>query len=257
MKINSFPTIKAVATFLLISAGSIFCSISSNAEVVEIEKERLFGFPSTDEDVGLSFLKMAGLETPEFDKIIVRTEKYKALMPFEKQAFLKEEVPRLYNKYMALDPKREGLLIRVSVKLFFANANGAAPAKLQVFFPAEGMIYFPYMYAGIPIAVIPNGIENFTEIILTEEEATIAMSTMDQTPEATLVLDLKPISADAKKPMILDGEKQFPLLCEIGYIGLHNSGTDQIWAWGTQGNMTEGRKDPLIEILKPQTMGSF
>jgi hypothetical protein len=230
---------------------------AAKAEVIEVDKARLFGYPSTDEDVGLGFLKIAGVQNPEFEKLIVRTEKYATLSEVEKQPFLKQEIPRLYNKFLSLTPQSEGILVRLKVEVLYTKAVGAAPAKLQVKFPSQGMVYFPFYYGGLPIAVIPNGIENFTEILLNERETAIANGTLDMSPESTLVLDLKPVFADAKKPMILDGEAQFPLLCEIGYIGLHNRNSDQIWAWGSEENMTKGRKEPIIEVLKPKVVGSF
>lgn len=248
---------RAALCLMAIMGMSVIPLMTAKAEVIEVDKARLFGYPSTDEDVGLSFLKMAGIENPEFEKLIVRTDKFKTLNQAEKQPFLKEEIPRLYNKFVALNPQSEGILIRLRVEVLYAKANGATPAKLEIKFPSQGMVYFPFYYGGLPIAVIPNGIENFTEILLTEREAVIVNGTLDMNPETTLILDLKPVFADAKKPMVLDGEAQFPLLCEIGYIGLHNRNTDQIWAWGSEENMTKGRKDPVIEIIKPKIVDPF
>ncbi len=229
------------------------CSITTaKAEVIDIDKQKLFDFPSSDEDVGLTLLKLARVADPEFSKLVERTETYKTMVPEKRPSFLQTETTRLANRYAALNPQDEGLLIRVGVKVYFSDGMQDKPSTLTIKFPANGLIYFPYSYAGIPVAVIPNGIENFTTIILSEDERNIANATLDPSPDATLVLSLKPISADIKKPIVLDGETQLPLLCEISYIGIHNKNTDQVWAWGSDVYKVTGRKNPLNDIVKPE-----
>ncbi len=247
-----FLTVLATALLILSGAGT-----SAKAEVIDIDKQKLFDFPSTDEDIGLTLLKLAKVRDPEFAKLVVRTETYKTMVPENRTNFVQTETPRLAGKYAALNPQDEGILIRLGVKVYFKDDLQDKPSTLVIQFPSNGLIYFPYFYAGIPIAVIPNGIENFTTIVLSEDERDIVNATLDPSPEATLVLSLKPVSADIKSPMILDGEKQLPLLCEISYIGIHNRNTDQVWAWGSDVYKVNGRRTPLIEIVKPEKADPF
>ncbi|OIN85622.1 MAG: hypothetical protein AUJ12_08745 [Alphaproteobacteria bacterium CG1_02_46_17] len=255
------PHMKTFAYFLtILAAALLFLSgtvTSAKAEVIDIDKQKLFDFPSTDEDVGLTLLKLAKVRDPEFAKLVVRTETYKTMAPEMRAGFLQTETPRLAGKYATINPQEEGVLIRLGVKVYFKDGLQDNPPILTIQFPSSGLIYFPYFYAGIPIAVIPNGIENFTTIVLSEDERNIVNATLDPSPEATLVLSLKPVGADIKSPMMLDGEKQLPLLCEISYIGVHNRNTDQVWAWGSDTYKVNGRKTPMIEIVRPEKGAPF
>ncbi|HPQ50047.1 MAG: hypothetical protein KDJ26_06350 [Alphaproteobacteria bacterium] len=251
-----FCTLKIMAIALFVTTLSIAIPLTAHAEVVEIDKSKLFDFASNDEDVGLSFLKLAGVVNPEFEKLVVRTDKYKSMLPSDQKNFIAMEVVRLNNRYATFNPQSEGILIRIAVKVYFKDAPEGKQAKLEIKFPSQGMVYFPYFYAGIPVAVLPNGIENFDTIVLSEEEKAIVAATLDPIPDATLILSLKPISADFKTPIMMDGERQFPILCDIGYIGIHNRNTDQVWAWGS-GDSVSGRKKPLMEIVKPEKAAPF
>lgn len=218
----------------------------ARAEVIEVDKERLYGLPSTEEDVALSFLKMAKVAKPEFDQLILKTDKYKMLDEKDKSTFLETEVLRLKARYLAINPETSNLLLRVAVKAYFIDSPEGQQGLLQIKFPSEGMAYFPFYYGGLPVALIPDGIENFQSVLLSETEKDIVASTLDPVPEATLILDLQPVSADIRHPMMLDGAKQFPLLCKITYIGLHNRDTNQVWAWSPTGK-GKAKSDSILK----------
>lgn len=234
------------AFFMLLCAGWALCAaFPATAEVVEIDRAKLFALPVADEDVALTFLKMTGVRNPEFDKLVKRTEQYRNKEERDRSGFLDSEEARLQAKYLAMRPETDRLIIRVEVKVYFIDAPQGRQAKLEIKFPSKGLIYFPFYYGGIPVAVLPNGIEDFQTLLLSETEKDIAAATLDPVPEATLVLELKPVSADLNNPLVLDGEKQFPLLCDIEYIGIHNRNTDQVWAWSPEGKI---RKETIYDF---------
>lgn len=248
--------ISFITTLLLYAAcfGSAlaFKTTAASAEVVEIDKTRIFEFPSTSEDVGLTFLKVAGVQNPNFADIIKISEGYKSVSVELRDDVLKDNVARISAKYSALDPATEGLLIKLAVKVYYKDEGKDGLSTLEIHYPSKGMVYFPFVYGGMSIAVIPDSIEMFNEILLSPDEKNIVKATIDATTDATLILDLQPVSADFKTPLMLDGEKQYPLLCKIGYIGIHNRNGGQVWAWATKKSLTQERQDRMIKDIKPK-----
>lgn len=238
--------------FSLLMVLSAPVATVARAEVIEVDKQRIFEFPSTGEDVGLTFLKVAGVKNPDFSDLLKRTEAYKSVSVEKREDVLKDNIARVSAKYAALNPAAEGLLIRLAIKVNYVDEGQDGLSTLEIQYPSKGMTYFPFIYAGMPIAVIPDSIDMFNKIILSPDEKNIVKATIDATSDATLILDLKPVSADARTPLVLDGEKQFPLLCQIGYIGIHNRSGGQVWAWATKKSLTEQRRDRMIEDIKPK-----
>lgn len=219
----------------------------ARAEFVKIDREKLYGLPSTNEDVILTFIKTAGVLKPEFNQLITKSDKYIRAAELEKTIILDDETIRLSQKYAALNPKKDGLLLRVPVKVNFQN-NPGGQSTLEIDFMAGELTYFPFYYGGMPVAVLVDGIENFKMIYLSEEERNMVASVIDPVPEATLVLDLQPVAADFKNPVILDGAKQLPLLTRINYIGLHNRSSDQFWAWASDEEKNKIKENDLQNL---------
>ncbi|HNQ91373.1 MAG TPA: hypothetical protein PKI93_00405 [Alphaproteobacteria bacterium] len=213
------------ATLIVISAA-----LPSRAEFVKYDKAKVLAYPTTPEEIILDFVKLANITSPEFQNMVVKTEKYKAIPENERASYLQVEMMRLNKKFNTLNPRKNGILIRIGVKVMFDNMADRQ-SSLTIQFPSEGLVYFPYYYGGLPVAVLVNGIEDFQKIYLTGEERQQVASVIDPTSDSTLILDLRPVSASVTQPVMLDGEPQYPLLCDIVYIGIHNKESDQVWAW--------------------------
>lgn len=242
---NSLRRISLLGVGLAIAtAGTAF---PASAEFIKYDKERLMTYPTTSEDVVLDLIKLAKIQSPEFEKMIVRTDKYRATPDGEKAGYLQDEMLRLNKKFLTLDPQKKGILVRVGVKVYFENMPDRPPS-LTIKFPSEGLIYFPYYYGGLPVALLVNGIEDFQKIALTEEERQQVASVINATTDATLVLDLKPVGASVSKPLTIDGEQQFPLLCDISYIGIHNRESDQVWAWQSEESKEQSKGGQLLDL---------
>ncbi len=203
---------------------------------------------SSNEEVTLLFLKMAKLRDVEMEELVRKSEKYRRTPLAEQPVLLQAEVNRLSREFAIINPLTSNIVIRVPVKAYFNNDLNGKGASLTIKYPSKGLTYFPYYYGGLPIAVIVNGIENFQTILLSEEErqAVAASFTLDST--ATLVLELKPLSADIRNPMTLDNQRQFPFLCDIGYIGLINNQTDEIWSWQADWNKNRNKASTLMNL---------
>lgn len=196
---------------------------------VPYDRTLITRLPSSIEDVGIAFLKTAD-NFPDFNKVVEESDSYKNLSPLAQQDYLAKTVNRLQNNFMAFQPKKTDLIIRVKVNMIFQKLeNGESVLKLRTF-PTDP-IYFPFYFAKYPIAVIIKDMESFREMRLSKEDTDIVYSRLSLSGDATLLLQLYPIAANDTKPVILDNIPQFPLLTEIGYIGLLNARTEQIWAW--------------------------
>lgn len=236
---------KAVVTVL--TAALVMLGQMPTAKAVTTNPHAV-ATPSTTEEVTLLFLKMAKLRDVQMEELVKKSEKYRRTQQAEQPAFLQSEVNRLSREFAIINPLTSNIVVRVPVRAYFNNELKGKGGSLTIKYPSSGMTYFPYYYGGLPIAVIVNGIENFQTIILSEEERQIAAATFSLDGSVTLVLELKPLSVDIRNPMTLDGQKQFPFLCDIGYIGLLNNQTDEIWSWQADWNKERNKASSLMNL---------
>ena len=90
----------------------------------------------------------------------------------------------------------------------------------------------------------------FEEISLTQAEAADVGLYIPSNGSVTMLLELKARAVDIKKPVKLDGLRQYPLLTDIAYIGLINSKGEQVWAWQTK-EQAQKTNNPLANGLNP------
>lgn len=235
MKTNS-KIKKAILALALIATSAVTPAFASSlppttapSNLVPYDKQLISRKPSTNDEVGIAFLKTAGI-MPDFKKAVETSAAFKALSLAEQPNFLVLQQNKLNTAYLAFSPKKSDLIIRMKVNATFRReSDGTAIMRIKP--PTDGQIYFPFFFANYPIALIVNGIENFQDVVLSKEEGDIVYSRLALNGTATLLLQLYPTAADATTPMALDNVSQYPLLADIGYIGLLNRDADQIWAW--------------------------
>ena len=163
--------------------------------------------------------------------------------------FLASEKIRLQTRFAGIDPRSDILVIRAGMNTIFdRKEDGTATLKLG--YPKNSIFYFPYYYGGYPIALFINGIEVFEEISLTQAEAADVGLYIPSNGSVTMLLELKARAVDIKKPVKLDGLRQYPLLTDIAYIGLINSKGEQVWAWQTK-EQAQKANNPLANGLIP------
>lgn len=221
---------------LFLPAFLCFCSAllfvpSAIADVVPYDRARAITPASTVDEVGLTFMHLAGIK-PDFKQLALKAMQIRQIKPNEIDTFLKNEAFRLQAKYTAFNPKKDILILRIDVGVsFFRKEDKTSTLKIK--FPTEGILYFPYYYADYPIAFIINDLESFQDMALGEEETAIASAHLDPSGKATLMLEINPVTADAKTPLKLDRMMQYPLLGKISFVGLLNERAQHIWAWET------------------------
>ena len=232
--------VNAVCIALCLGLG-IATSASAQTERVGYDRQLMERAASTNDEIGIAFLKMSN-NFPDFAQVVMGTDTYKTLDSLAQQDYLSKTVGRYQNAFMTYAPGKSDLLLRLKVNAMFKRrANGESTITLTTF-NDQPVVYFPFYFAGFPIALIIKDMEMFKDIHLNAVETDIVYKRLSLDGKATLLLQVYPIAADDKKPVTFDNIQQYPLLAEIGYIGLVNRRAEQIWAWK---NTKYAGKSPL------------
>lgn len=211
------------------TAGQSTGQVTGMTQRVTYDRALITRLPSTTEDVGIAFLKMSDT-FPDFEKVVEDSDAYKTLNPLAQQDYKVKTVNRLQTNFMTFQPKKSDLIIRVKVTTMFKKLpTGESIVTLKTF--PNDPVYFPFYFAKYPIALVVKNMENFRELHLDKTDTDIVYNRLSLSGDATLLLQLYPIAANDTKPILLDNVPQYPMLAEIGYIGLLNSRAEQIWAW--------------------------
>lgn len=197
--------------------------------------------PSTNYEIGMLFHKLAKTQ-PNFENWLSGEARFKQLDESQRAMVMSEEQSRLGFDFANTDPRTKPIIIRASVKV--ALKNFVKPSRsLEVDFPMQGIIYFPYIVGDEAIAVIPNGIELYENIPISKPEASAIAALLDQGGESTLVLEVIATKVDAQQPMDLDGISQWLMMGEIGFIGIFNSKAQAIWSVQAPWHKMQDEKD--------------
>lgn len=197
---------------------------------VSVYEEKLKTRPmSPIEDVGVAFLKLTG-NFPDFKKVVEGMDGYKQIDPLAQPDFKEKLAAKFQKAYLSYTPLKSDVIIRSGVTVLF-NRSSPDTGTIEIRNFSSSPIFFPYEFAGYPIALIAQNLELFHVINLSPEELEKAYTRLSLDGGATLLLQLFPIAADDKKTMMLGDVPQYPLLADIGYIGLLNWKGEEIWYW--------------------------
>ncbi len=233
---------------LALSAASSSPSLATGGRGIPQDN---YARPSSWQDIGMMFYKLIG-GTPPFDVWIDTSPAYLKMNVEEQTRFKDAELPRLRAAFARLDLSRTPIVVRASVRTEIVSKPATVPGQppvnmIKIDFAPDRSVYFPYLVAGQTIAVIPNGIDLYREIPLTDREATAIRARHDVGGMTTLVLEISPRIADGRAPVMMDGESQWLLIGEIGFIGLYNSSAEVLWSYQAPGYMMQGQ-DALLKL---------
>ncbi len=215
--------------------------------------------PSSNSDVAMIFYKLIK-QQPPFDLWITKQPAYQALDPSQRESAAATEMARLETAFKNTDATSTSIIVRVAVKVKIKTMKGAMlgqPGKklLTLVFPVTGSIYFPYVVPERTIAVIPNGIDLYQEIPVTDDEAKAIQARMDLNGNSTLVMEIAPRMADGTQPMEMDGVKQWLLFGEIGFIALYNNYLEMLWSYQSPAYKVQGQ-DALLNLRAAPAPGT-
>lgn len=182
---------------------------------------------SEEEKAVFSFFRMSG-GTPDYDTWIVNSPRYAGAPEPLKNAVREEEDVRLKWGFGTFEPQKDFLKIETEIVLRFTG--GEEGTGVRIGFPGsrDGEApYFPYDYGREWIALIIDDLENFIHIPLTGEEQARMLEKLGEGREpgesftARLRLRIRPLSADAKTPLVLRKKEKFWLLRgDIAYLAI-------------------------------------
>lgn len=195
------------------------------------------------ERVAFAFYKLGG-RMPDFKTWVEKKPDYQDVRSSDREAYLRNEVLGLRQKFAAYDPEVDLIPVRIMADVGVEEivSTGYDPNEPQRFqmtvsAGAGGVLYFPYEINGQYIAVIANNLEAvLTREVDAElfEELKRGMSYSERDKTASAVLDflLRPISVDMKHPMMLDGKSQWLMMAEIATFSAKTPDEgDLIWEY--------------------------
>lgn len=207
---------------------------------------------STTEQIGMAFLKLSGTY-PDFKKVIESSKAYQSLDPLAQEDYLAKTESKYHAEFLGFSPEKSDLIVRVKINTLFKRTKDRG-AVLTLRTLQKTPVYFPVVFGPYPIALLVNDIEFFQTINLTKPEADIVYSRLALNGDATLLLQLRPITANDKTPIVLDNTPQYPLLSDIIYIGLLNNKAEQIWAWkNAKNDPKQNKSQTSLMDLVPKT----
>jgi hypothetical protein len=242
---------KIFLSSVILTLGLItYPAFAEQVERVPYDRQLVAKKSSTNDEVGVAFLKTAN-NYPDFNKIVASTDAYKSLDPLAQKDFQSKMVGKLQNSYLAFSPQNSDLIIRVKADVLFTKLpNGEGSLKMRTLL--EDPVYFPFYFGGYPIALIIKDMEAFRNLSLSKQETDMVYTRLSLDGSVTLLLQVYPIAADDTSRITLDNIEQYPLLSEIGYIGMLNDQAEQIWAWRNSKYVNKkvsgGDARPIIEL---------
>lgn len=213
---------------LKIAALLSFALLIMSPPALAARDSSLLSLPTSSREIAFIFHKLAN-RTPEFARAVRESDSYKNAFPTDQEKILAAEERKLAIQFANTYPKKEIIVARSAVEL---EVNTITNPGLKVKLPsAQGSsLYFPYSWAGQDFAVIPDQFDLFLNLPMTQVEASAAASRIGG-GAATMVVELRPLSADGNRQMTLDGMPQWLLMTKVVAVTFYNQYLETIWSW--------------------------
>lgn len=236
----------AAAARMAVIAVLAACMLCANMAAAMADTNRQ---ASSARDVAMLFYKMTG-QTPDFVMWAKKTPAYRNAREIHKQDVLKNKSLELELKFNKLEPEEQ--IIRISTLIpTDVDYKVKDPERRGIYidWPFEEVPYFPYVYDGLNIAVIADGLENYKFIKLDEPAAKFVAAHKSPGHDTRVVIELLPVAADGEKPLSLDNHRQWPILGKIARLELLNRDNVPLWQYKADWYWTdEGSR--LLKLYK-------
>lgn len=195
--------------------------------------------PSTAYEIGYAFYKLAG-SRPDFNRWVERSEAYQMARLSDRPQMLVDEGLRMRQDFKNFDPATDFLVIKTDVTVHIPTdmelkAKRAPRPYLTIQFEDDSrMPYFPFEVAGQWIAVGVGDLKSYQVTPLTDRQTADMRQMLNHGPykgttKLEMVLKLRPVSVDAAKPLLLDGQNQWMMMTEVAELSLWGKGDKFIW----------------------------
>ena len=194
--------------------------------------------PSPAYEFALTYHKLAGTR-PDFQAIAKKSPDYKNAGEREEAKLLKQISQRLRTEFQEMETEKQLLTLRTKLHMEVKRPTDSDKAILNLKLPGNKPLYFPMQPGKRKIAIIMRDFTRFREIALEHFKANYIDSLASSSEDIIMYLQLKPVDADAKQPIKLDGIEQWPLLTRIGRFGLYTRDKETIWEYKASWLTTE------------------
>lgn len=193
------------------------------------------------EKVGFAFYQLVNAE-PDFQAWIKNSDKYKEASPVEKNQMLNEDETRLRNAFYHYIPDQDLIEINFTGVFHASNYFGRGQSEgvttnVQILFDDIPQKFVPFQVGEMWIAVVPQDIEKLTKQNLNAEEYSeigkkigFDKRVFALKENVNIKMRLRPLSADAKEPVILQELPMWLMLAEIASF--------EVWIEGPRGKRT-------------------
>lgn len=193
---------------------------------------------STAEEVAFTFYKLSKTK-PDFKRWADNTEIPRSVTVAEYPAYRRALLRRLISLYDSYDPEQSltvrvkaSISMRIRPKYSMDNAPFVPGVEISLG-DDKKTPYFPYRVADQWVSIVVKDLERVLSINLSEGSLgkfRHAFRLLGPGPRpVTIMMRLKPLSADATAPMHLNGIDQWLLLTEIVNASLWNADGELVW----------------------------
>ena len=239
------PDLSRVVSFLCLAA-LLFTGMTTFPSAARAQNVSLAPITTT-EKVGFAYYNLTRQPVPLADWV-VGSDTYINMSPVDRIPYLDEQVLRLRQGYASYMPGRDFITIRFAVRIRGLDnpdldLSGPPPGPgepllnkaVKMSIPSSSPVaYFPFKLGHHWIALIPEGVATTSIQPLTEDHyqriaaATGMNETTDIVAEAELIL--RPIKADSKTPMVLDGISMWLMLSDVASYALLDRERRPLWS---------------------------
>ncbi len=215
--------------------------------------------PATPEDVAIAFYKVAGLK-PGFTAWAEDTPRFHETPFARREKVLAEEAERLARAYDAYSPAVNtlNLVTKADVEI---EATPDPDNSLKVHnilrwrFTEDSGNFFPYEYRDMLFALVPQKMETFQEAAITPAQAKHIREKLGKGRNVPVIIQLRALQADAKKPVLLKGHETWALAAGVAGVTLWDKSGTMVWE-KTAGWYTSPRTESLNQ-LKVQEQAKY
>ena len=203
--------------------------------------------PTSTRDVFFLFSKLSGRD-PQIENRVKATKEYGAAGIADRNKF-SGTISELQSAYLETKAENAVIVVRTAVNIHINTDTKTLNATLSGIDMPNARIYFPYRWYGADVAVIPDVIEPYMDVPLSQEETEDAAA-KNGSNRATMVVELKPVKADGKTQMNLDGVNQWLLLGHVVGVTYYSQDLQEIWSWKDKNYRRSSRESQLIDLKK-------
>lgn len=191
--------------------------------------------PSTSEDIAIAFYRFVDAQ-PDFRRWIEASEVFQSTEAVNRAVIYQTEKRRLVGKFREIAPRTQLFTIEVPVVVKITKVLEATnkPYLLEFLPRIDEVSYFPYSIADIWFAVIIRDLDTFLSQRIEEWEYVRLIRAWPQlgsrTEKMNLRAHVKITDADARAPVLLDGQHQWLMMTELASMSLWRA-DDFVWEY--------------------------